>query len=895
MKEKSWRGKYEGLKIPVQYGEIPTNMEIDCDGKHVYKQCISLSKTRIDEWKIILLPRCREFAVRADIKDNQLELIEPCRSVAASYEQAYEKEQQVYHFQAREKLGRLWSVSEQDGMWRLIFRQKGNYGDRWLQIASDSLLAWSAAEVLKETECNVKPLCTDKIKGDIRDFSVYELGDRKIIFAVGEKDLSIPLKIVSKVEPAVNMEKLRTWKRDWMNLEAANYFKADLRFRIAPSNWPNIRILPAEGKTDDIWAEAHEFHLKMKVGMAKQIRLQICGITLSWSRDIFAFISGPYKLECPPRDGIISIDGYIDKDCGEIFSGGEMLFLHKSNDNKAAAVDNVSGNLDKCKLDSCQQNTVTITSEGDAVILEELTVFGLRKLKYERETQNRLQEMLPGKVLFQDKHFCVYDNRVSDEYYGKPDAYVPDSNTVISLVRAVEEFRWRDTKWGDMVRVLNRDEIWHPGYAINKYPQLKTGIQVVDAAYNLALDTFRICESKDYALSGQEEMWSAGAFQGKGQGFGVWMRDTAHIALRCGNLIDPETARRTLLYTTGNGFDNGCDGACMSIVGLWDYYLATDDITAVYEAWPKLLENIEQIDTQYCTELSLVHAPQSTSNDAFEEPEGGGFCLGTEVYDMKAYEAMAYLGKEIKFNSSMVEQWAARGAKIREQIGALYWNEEFGYFTSGPKGSEAYENGYWETSGEECVLWDKFSIADKKQKKEILEQMEHVAMCEYGVVLFPYRKEQNHFCGAVWGVWQAGIAAAASEAGREDILYKLLYQQIRICIMNKTFYEVIDAGNGTAWRWPAQLWHAAGFISIIYYGVLGISYDEQGMRIRPLIAKEWAGMRIYGFRYGRAEFDIISEGYGKLEEMLMDNDSIEFIPKGITGKHCIRLRLNKED
>ena len=46
-------------------------------------------------------------------------------------------------------------------------------------------------------------------------------------------------------------------------------------------------------------------------------------------------------------------------------------------------------------------------------------------------------------------------------------------------------------------------------------------------------------------------------------------------------------------------------------------------------------------------------------------------------------------------------------ASIKEK----YWNEEKECFTSGPIGSEAYEKGWWETTGAEMVLWPRFGIA----------------------------------------------------------------------------------------------------------------------------------------------------------------------------------------
>ena len=53
--------------------------------------------------------------------------------------------------------------------------------------------------------------------------------------------------------------------------------------------------------------------------------------------------------------------------------------------------------------------------------------------------------------------------------------------------------------------------------------------------------------------------------------------------MRGGNLIVPETAGRSLLYAVKKGFDNGSDGPAMGAVVLWDYYLATGDISALEE------------------------------------------------------------------------------------------------------------------------------------------------------------------------------------------------------------------------------------------------------------------------------------------------------------------------
>ena len=97
----------------------------------------------------------------------------------------------------------------------------------------------------------------------------------------------------------------------------------------------------------------------------------------------------------------------------------------------------------------------------------------------------------------------------------------------------------------------------------------------------------------------------AGLFQCKGEGFGVWLRDSVHIAMRGGNLIDPETAGRSLLYAVKKRICNGSDGPAMGAVGLWDYYLATGDRSALEEGYETLLETMTEIENRYNEEKVL--------------------------------------------------------------------------------------------------------------------------------------------------------------------------------------------------------------------------------------------------------------------------------------------------
>lgn len=84
-------------------------------------------------------------------------------------------------------------------------------------------------------------------------------------------------------------------------------------------------------------------------------------------------------------------------------------------------------------------------------------------------------------------------------------------------------------------------------------------------------------------MPGNEGLLNAGLLQGKGEGFGVWVRDTCHNAFRIANFLIPDRIRKSLIFVTRRGFDNGSDSVAMPPIAIWDYYLATADKSHLFE------------------------------------------------------------------------------------------------------------------------------------------------------------------------------------------------------------------------------------------------------------------------------------------------------------------------
>ncbi|MDO4549398.1 MAG: hypothetical protein Q4D04_15010, partial [Clostridia bacterium] len=197
------------------------------------------------------------------------------------------------------------------------------------------------------------------------------------------------------------------------------------------------------------------------------------------------------------------------------------------------------------------------------------------------------------------------------------------------------------------------------------------------------------------------------------------------------------------------------------------------------------------------------------------------------------------------------------------------------------------------TCGQECVLWDKFSIADERQSAMILSSLKKTAMTPYGISLMPYRRDRNHFSGAIWPVYNTGFAQAAARLGDFETLFTLIAQQVRNAVMNKTFYEVLDAQSGLTWRWPSQTWHAAGFLSMFLYGVFGIRYGAGGLSFSPGVPEKLSDISIYSLRYADAVIDIHTHGWGHIDRITANGHSISSIPITARGKITVDLYLNQ--
>ena len=430
-----------------------------------------------------------------------------------------------------------------------------------MRLVSKDLLHWKSEEnELEEIEINCRK--SDKWIGDVEkqiefeeDGKIWILGQtaKKTCEGVASSNaISIPSVFSGEqIKPAAQMDNLRVWVRQWHNEHIDKKFEFLMRFRQGPDVWPEVRLLAPENILSDIQTKACEVELEMFVGQEPEIEFELCGVKWVWKALDQTLNCQGYKMKIPTEKGRLYLHFYRDMAIQELYADRKnaMLIVQDNGPKKedykirSEQVENINNPSFYLQYNADPYFEIHTNGKTASVIC--LNIWGLRSTRYEEENRRLIEQEEKGQPLFKSESYTIYEKCVEDRIYGEPAAWaLRGGKIVLSPVRAVEEFCWRDTPWGDMTRIQNRTERWDAPED-SAYPKLHTEHNVINAAFSLATDIMCQNRNKKYALPGQEGLMNAAVFQREGEGFGSWVRDTCHAAFRCQNLLAPDEARES--------------------------------------------------------------------------------------------------------------------------------------------------------------------------------------------------------------------------------------------------------------------------------------------------------------------------------------------------------------
>ena len=92
--------------------------------------------------------------------------------------------------------------------------------------------------------------------------------------------------------------------------------------------------------------------------------------------------------------------------------------------------------------------------------------------------------------------------------------------------------------------------------------------------------------------------------------------------------------------------------------------------------------------------------------------------------------------------------------------------------------------------------------------------------------------------GMIWPFVKA-IGPGPPPSGRtSDVFGRELDALVKLSEKNDTFMEFYHPEGGEPGGSPRQLWSAAGFLSMIYHGLFGMEFEENGIRFAPVVSGE---------------------------------------------------------
>lgn len=378
-----------------------------------------------------------------------------------------------------------------------------------------------------------------------------------------------------------------------------------------------------------------------------------------------------------------------------------------------------------------------------------------------------------------------------------------------------------------------------------------------------------------------------------------WTRDTAINVYNAFALLNREAAYNTLRSVLCRDGDNYyIDGqywdAIIWAIGAYRYYTVTADKDFLKMAQNAISNSLASYEeNEFDSSDNLFRGPAVYGDgiaaypDRYAEEITSSFILSWldkhrdeaakagEGMPMKAlstncvyYQAYVILAKmnEILGIDSTEAKKKAEALKIA--INQHFWNEENGTYDY-----LAHESDYQEALGVAFALL--FGIADDRQAQLV---MENTYVTKQGITCvwpsfdrYLAKGGYGRHSGTVWphaqGFWASACATRGYAKGFESEMYSLAEKAVR----DGQFYEIYHPESGEIYGgWqevcyqdirmsqsqPHQTWSATGYLSLIYFHILGAQISDGSVTFAPNLPAKVNEAKISGLQIGNTTFEI---------------------------------------
>jgi len=435
-----------------------------------------------------------------------------------------------------------------------------------------------------------------------------------------------------------------------------------------------------------------------------------------------------------------------------------------------------------------------------------------------------------------------------------------------------------------------------------------SGVAEYDEAYQKARKTIAADVRKGKFLAGKN--WDQ-----------VWTRDTAYsVELGCA-LLHPDVSKTTLLGLKENvrgigecwyqdkcghfgGWPNLTD-AIVGAQGTWALYLVTGDKELLRPLFDRTVRSLKRAERDAYDEKTGLFKGCSSfmeSNSGYPKKYkqngklvGKTCALSTCLLYYQGYQVTARVGELLGEDVAVFKE---KAAGLKTAINKHLWLPEKGYY--------AYfldENGVpvpqMEGLGEAFAILT--GVAGAERARKVLES---TPTTSWGTpCLWPqfenWRNYKTHDClyyhnGMVWPFVQGYWAWAASRMKDVKVFDRELDALVRLSQKQDTYMEFYRPEDGAPDGSPRQLWSASGFVSMVYHGLFGMEFEEDGVRFSPVVPARFKNLELSDVKYRDAVLRIVVKGNGTtIGDFKVDGKprKTRFFEASNHGAHEIEVRM----
>jgi len=351
------------------------------------------------------------------------------------------------------------------------------------------------------------------------------------------------------------------------------------------------------------------------------------------------------------------------------------------------------------------------------------------------------------------------------------------------------------------------------------------------------------------------------------------------------------------------GWPNLTD-AIVGASGTWGLYLVTGDRELLRPIYDRTLRSLQRAERDaFDPKLGLFRGCASfmESNSGYPkdyamkgERIGRTCSLSTCLLYYRGYLVAAAAGKILGEDARPLK---TKAAKLKAAINKHFWQPEKGYY-----GYFINETGALDPRME--GLGEAFAIltgvADAKRARQVLAS---TPTTPWGFpCLWPqyeewrdYTRDFAHYYhnGMIWPFVQGYWAWAASSMKDVPVFTRELDALVKLSEKNDSFMELYRPEDGKPDGSPRQLWSASGFLSMIYHGLFGMDFTENGIRFAPVVPERTAQLTLENVKYRNANLRIVVLGHGtKVRQFKLDGRVTKaFFPASQSGPHEIEIMV----